>query len=76
MPKYLISVSNHPQAGGHIQTEESSNSWEMVYYGPIASAAKAKAMADEFSREHQHIRLFRSVGRKQDLGKLIYEVHR
>lgn len=62
---YTIQVSNHPESGRRIPTQEADRSWETVYDGPIATAKEAREAVDGLSRMYRCVRAFRgkSIGR-------------
>ena len=72
MTWYTLSVSNHPEAGRRIETEEDAKSWLIVYDGEIATPAEARQVVDKLSDWYRHARAFRG----KNVGKLWYGVFR
>ncbi len=70
---YTIQVSNHPDAGSRIPTDEAQASWVTKYDGPIASANDARRTVDELSRWFRNVRSFRGG---KTIGKLWYSALR
>lgn len=69
---YSIFISNHPDAGLQLQTEEASKSWVLQYDGPIATPAEAREACEALSKWAKHVRCFRG----KTLGKPWYSVLR
>jgi hypothetical protein len=66
---YTLQVSNHAGAGERIPTQEASESWETMYFGPIASEQEAREATDNLAKFYRHARAFRGV---KTLGRLWY----
>lgn len=73
MSLYTLQVSNHPQAGLRVPTDEAQASWQTVYDGPIATPAEARAAIDKLSDMYRCARGFRG---NRTIGKLWYAVLR
>lgn len=72
MTWFTIQVSNHPQAGARIPTDEASRSWQTVYDGAIATDAEARKAIIDLSEWYRHARGFRG----KSVGKIFFAVYR
>ncbi len=65
---YTIFVSNHPDAGQRIQSEEAASSWECIFDGLVDNQRDAIAAADGMTIAWNHVRLLRG----KNMGRLLY----
>ena len=69
---YTLQISDHPDAGARIPTQDAADSWMTIYDGPIATPAEARQAVDELAQWHRHARAFRG----RTLGRQWYAVLR